>query len=99
MHDEYLALPGYATHLSRPHPHNAHSAGRLHGAIVAAFTGAGVGPGLAGQSYHIFITSVVSWLAFQENPLNLGPEVPRFDLFLDVLLRGLPAREPVTGRS
>ncbi|MGV0680612.1 MULTISPECIES: hypothetical protein [Mycobacteriaceae] len=20
MHDEFLALPGYATHLSRPHP-------------------------------------------------------------------------------
>ena len=94
MHDQYLAVPGYATHLSRPHPHNAHSAGQLHSAIVTAFLGAGVSPDLAEQSYYIFTTSVVSWLALQENPLNLGPGAPRFDLFLDVLLRGLPAREP-----
>jgi len=98
MHDQYLALPGYATHLARPHPHNAHSAGRLHDAIVTAFLDAGVGADLAEQSYYIFTTSVVSWLAFQENPLNLGPAAPRFDLFLDALLRGLPAREPGTGR-
>jgi AcrR family transcriptional regulator len=98
MYDQYLALPGYATHLARPHPHNAHSAGRLHGAIVTAFLDAGVGADLAEQSYYIFTTSVVSWLAFQENPLNLGPAAPRFDLFLDVLLRGLPAREPGAGR-
>ena len=94
MHDEYLALPGYATHLSRPHPHNAHSAGRLHSAIAEAFLDAGVSADLAEQSYYIFTTSVVSWLAFQENPLGLGPNAPRFDLFLDTLLRGLPAREP-----
>lgn len=25
---------------------------------------------------------------------DVGPDAPRFDLFLDVLLRGLPAREP-----
>ena len=98
LHDQYLALPGYATHLSRPHPHNAHSAGRLHSAIVTAFLDAGVGADLAEQSYYIFTTSVVSWLAFQENPLNLGPGAPRFDLFLGALLRGLPAREPGTGR-
>jgi AcrR family transcriptional regulator len=98
MHDQYLALPGYATHLSRPHPHNAHSAGRLHSAIVTAFLDAGVGASLAEQSYYIFTTSIVSWLAFQENPLGLGPAAPRFDLFLGALLRGLPAREPGTGR-
>jgi len=98
MHDQYLALPGYATHLSRPHPHNAHSAGRLKGAIVTAFLDAGVSAGLAEQSYYIFTTSVVSWLAIQENPLSLGPDAPRFDIFLDVLLRGLPAREPGAGR-
>ena len=94
MHDQYLALPGYATHLSRPHPHNAHSAGRLQSAIVTAFLDAGVSADLAEQSYYIFMTSVVSWLAFQENPLGLGPSAPRFDLFLGALLRGLPAREP-----
>jgi AcrR family transcriptional regulator len=98
MHDQYLALPGYATHLSRPHPHNAHSADRLQSAIVTAFLDAGVSVDLAEQSYYIFTTSVVGWLAFQENPLALGPSAPRFDLFLDTLLRGLPAREPGTGR-
>jgi AcrR family transcriptional regulator len=98
MHDQYLALPGYATHLSRPHPHHAHSVGRLHDVIVAAFGDAGAGADLAEQSYYIFMTSIVSWLAFQENPLHLGPSAPRFDLFLDALLRGLPARQPATGR-
>jgi AcrR family transcriptional regulator len=98
MHDQYLAIPGYATHLSRPHPHNAHSVGRLHDAITAAFAAAGAGPELTEQSYYIFMTSVVSWLALQENPLHLGPAAPRFDLFLDTLLRGLPAREPASPR-
>ena len=51
-------------------------------------------PALAEQSWYIFIGSLVSWLAAQENPLHLGEAAPRFDLFLDVLLRGLPAREP-----
>jgi AcrR family transcriptional regulator len=98
MHDQFLALPGYATHLSRPHPHNAHSIGRLQRAVVTAFLDAGVSADLAEQSWYIFITSIVSWLAYQENPLNLGPSAPRFDLFLDALLRGLPAREPGTER-
>jgi AcrR family transcriptional regulator len=93
MHDQFLALPGYATHLSRPHPHNAHSIGRLRGAVVAAFLDAGVSADLAEQSWYIFITSIVSWLAFQENRIDLGSSAPRFDLFLDALLRGLPARE------
>ncbi|GAB3004601.1 TetR family transcriptional regulator [Amycolatopsis acidiphila] len=98
MHDQFLALPGYATHLSRPHPHNAHSAARLRTAIVTAFLNAGVSEDLAEQSYYIFMTSLVSWLASQENPLRLGPSAPRFDLFLDTLLRGLPAREPGIAR-
>ena len=45
------------------------------------------------------ITSVVSWLAAQENPLDLGHSTPRFELFLDTLLRGLPAREPGAERE
>jgi AcrR family transcriptional regulator len=94
MHDQYLALPGYATHLCRPHSHNARSIGRLRRAVVTAFLDAGVSTDLAEQSWYIFITSIVSWLAFQENPLHLGPSTPRFGLFLDSLLRGLPAREP-----
>jgi AcrR family transcriptional regulator len=98
MHDQFLALPGYATRLSRPHRHTAHTFGRLRGSVITAFTDAGVPPGLAEQSWYIFITSVASWLAVQEHPLDLGDGAPRFELFLDTLLRGLPAREPGAGR-
>lgn len=94
MHDQFLAVPGYATRISRPHRHGPHSFGRVRAEVTSAFTAAGVQPDLAEQSWYIFITSVVSWLAVQENPLDLGPSAPRFELFLDVLLRGLPAREP-----
>lgn len=94
MHDHFLAVPGYASHLARPHRHHAESFERLRAAIIGAFGAAGASPGLAEQSYYIFLTSVVSWLAVQEAPLRLGAAAPRFELFLDVLLRGLPAREP-----
>lgn len=94
MHEEFLAVPGYATHLSRPHSHHAASFHRLRTAITDAFGKAGAEPGLAEQSYYIFMTSLVSWLAVQEAPLALGEHAPRFELFLDSLLRGLPAREP-----
>jgi AcrR family transcriptional regulator len=94
MHDHFLALPGYATHLSRPHRHTAHAVDGLREVIVGAFLRDGVDGPMAEQSWHIFVTSTVSWLAAAENPLDLGGVTPRFDLFLDVLLRGLPAREP-----
>lgn len=94
MHDEFLAVPGFATRTARPHRHNPESFGRLRARTVAAFTHSGVEADLAEQSWYIFATSVISWLAVQENPLDLGEQPPRFDLFLDVLLRGLPAREP-----
>jgi AcrR family transcriptional regulator len=94
MHDQFLAVPGYATRLSRPHRHNPGSFGRVRTEVITAFTNVGVSPDLAEQSWYIFITSVVSWLAAQENPLDLGQSAPRFELFLDSLLRGLPAREP-----
>jgi AcrR family transcriptional regulator len=94
MHDEFLAVRGFSTHLARPHRHNATATARLREAIISTLLEASVSPGLAEQSYYIFMTSVVSWLAFQENPSHLGVGAPRFDLFLDTLLRGLPPREP-----
>jgi AcrR family transcriptional regulator len=99
MHDQFGAVPGYATHLARPHEHNAHSTARLHEVVVAAFARAGVDPELAEHSWYIFVTGVVSWLAFQEQSVGLGPATPRFELFLDVLLRGLPAREVARPRK
>ncbi|GCD45071.1 TetR/AcrR family transcriptional regulator [Streptomyces paromomycinus] len=100
MHDQFLAVPGYATRLSRPHRHNSDALGRLRQEVVTAFTNAGVAPELAEQSWYIFITTVVGWLAVQETPSDLpfNHGAPRFDLFLDTLLRGLPAREPGAGR-
>ncbi|PWI42177.1 TetR/AcrR family transcriptional regulator [Streptomyces sp. ICBB 8177] len=99
MHDRFLAVPGYATRTSRPHRHAARPFERLRREVVTAFAGAGVSPELAEQSWYIFITSVVSWLAIHENPLDLGDAAPRFELFLDTLLRGLPAREPGVERE
>jgi AcrR family transcriptional regulator len=98
MHDEFLAVPGYATRTARPHRHNPASFGRMRGGVVAAFTAAGAPAEMAEQSWYIFGTSVVSWLAATENSLKLGAAEPRFDLFLDALLRGLPASEPATAR-
>jgi AcrR family transcriptional regulator len=94
MHDQFLAVPGYASRVARPHRHNPESFARLRAAVIDAFTAAGVNSELAEQSWYIFGTSVVSWLAATERPLNLGASQPRFDLFLSSLLRGLPAREP-----
>jgi AcrR family transcriptional regulator len=98
MHDEFLAVPGFATRLARPHRHNTHSFGRLRDGVIGTFTSAGVSPEMAEQSWYIFATAVVSWLAADEAPLDLGQSQPRFDLFLDALLRGLPAREPASPR-
>ncbi|WP_405163856.1 TetR/AcrR family transcriptional regulator [Nocardia sp. NBC_01499] len=98
MHDQFLAVPGYATHLSRPHRHNADAFERLRTAIITTFTTAGAEPDLAEQSYYIFLTSVVGWLAVQDGHPHVGRNAPRFELFLDTLLRGLPAREPGTER-
>lgn len=96
MHDEFLAVPGYAEHVARPHRHNPHSFGELHEAVVAAFRAAGATPELAEQSWHIFGMGVVQWLGAKQAQHDAGDVEPRFDLFLDVLLRGLPAREPTT---
>ena len=94
LHHEFLALPGYATHLARPHTHNAHSMDRLRAVGIEAFRTAGVDASMADQSWYIFVTAVVGWSSFRENALDLGHGETRFDVFLDVLLRGLPAREP-----
>ena len=98
MHDQFLAVPGFATRISRPHQHSS-AFGRLKAEVTTAFSNAGVSPELAEQSWYIFITSVVSWLATQEEPLDLGRATPRFELFLGSLLRGLPAREPGATRD
>ncbi|MFF4324053.1 TetR/AcrR family transcriptional regulator [Streptomyces sp. NPDC001568] len=86
MHDEFLAVPGYAAHVARPHQHHAGSFGRLRDGAVAAFRAGGAGPHLAEQNWILFGFGVVRWLGAAGG----GPEEPAFGLYLDTLLRGLP---------
>ncbi|MET7487191.1 TetR family transcriptional regulator [Streptomyces sp. NPDC005538] len=95
MHDEFLAVPGYAAYVARPHRHNPDSFGRLRERVVAAFVAAGAEPPEAEQSWYVFGLGVTQWLGTAETDLDLGTTRPRFDLFLDTVLRGLPARMPV----
>ncbi|MDQ7903454.1 hypothetical protein RB614_02860 [Phytohabitans sp. ZYX-F-186] len=94
MHDEFLAVPGYAAHVARPHRHNPESFGRLRDRVIEAFRAAGATPAMAQQSWLVFGLGVVQWLGARQAPHDMGPTEPRFDLFLDVLLRGLPTRTP-----
>lgn len=98
MHDEFLAIPGYAARIARPHRHNPASFGRLRDAVIAAFTAAGASPDMAMQSWHIFGYGIVSWLGRQQEEHDYGGIEPRFDIFLGTLLRGLPAQEPGISR-
>lgn len=54
MHDEFLAVPGYAAHVAAPHRHNPEAFARLHGSVVRAFTVAGASPEMAQQSWFVF---------------------------------------------
>lgn len=91
MHDEFLAVPGYAAHVAAPHTHNAESFGLLRDKIVGAFTFAGAPPDMAEQSWLAFGLGIVRWLGGQHPDLDLGGTPSRFDLYLGALLRGLPA--------
>lgn len=93
MHDEFLAVPGFAAHVAQPHEHNPHAFDRLRARVISAFDAAGATPDLAEQSWYIFGLGIVQWLGAQQAGVEAGPSAARFDLFLDVLLRGLPARE------
>jgi len=97
MHDEFLAIPGYAARIARPHRHNPASFGRLRDAVIAAFAAAGASSDMAEQSWHIFGYGIVGWLGQQQEDLDYGGPEPRFGIFLGVLLRGLPAQEPGIG--
>ncbi|MEK8170717.1 TetR family transcriptional regulator [Streptomyces sp. M19] len=93
MHDQFLAVPGYATRISAPTAttpllraapygshHRVHRGGR-HARV--------------GRAELVHLHHVGRQLARRPGePLDLGDSAPRFELFLDTLLRGLPAREP-----
>jgi AcrR family transcriptional regulator len=98
LHDEFLAIPGYAVRTAGPHRHNPAAFAKLRDAVIAAFAAAGAPPAMAEQSWHIFGYGIVSWLGRQQENHDYGGVEPRFDLFLGTLLRGLPAREPGVAR-
>ncbi|MYX05087.1 MULTISPECIES: TetR/AcrR family transcriptional regulator [unclassified Streptomyces] len=86
MHDEFLAVPGYAAHVARPHRHHPESFGRLRGRAVAAFRAGGADARQAEQNWTVFGHGVVRWLA----AAGSHPAEPPFGRYLDTLLRGLP---------
>lgn len=89
MHDEFLAVPGYAAHVARPHRHHSDSFGHLRERAVAAFQAGGAGPELAEQNWTVFGLGVVRWLGAAGD----DPGEPPFGLYLDTLLRGLPRHD------
>jgi AcrR family transcriptional regulator len=99
MHDEFLAIPGYAARIAGPHRHNPAAFAKLRDAVLAAFAVAGASPGMAEQSWHIFAYDIVGWLGRRQEDHDYGGGAePRFDIFLGALLRGLPAQEPGIAR-
>ncbi|WP_372347613.1 TetR/AcrR family transcriptional regulator [Streptomyces sp. KL116D] len=90
MHDAFLAVPGYAAHVARPHRHHPESFGRLRDAVVAAFRAAGADPREAERSWYVFGFGVVRWLGAADGDPAGDAAGPRFDLYLETLLRGLP---------
>lgn len=92
LHAEAAHLRGVPARPA-PHRHNPDAFGRLRSRVVDAFRHAGASADMAEQSWYVFGLAVVQRLAAQQADLDLGPCAPRFDLFLDTLLRGLPARE------
>ncbi|MFE6913294.1 TetR/AcrR family transcriptional regulator [Streptomyces rubiginosohelvolus] len=85
MHDEFLAVPGYAAHVARPHRHHPASFGRLRGQAIAAFRAGGADAQQAEENWTVFGLGVVRWLA----ATGSAPEEPPFGRYLDTLLRGL----------
>ncbi|WP_432005305.1 TetR/AcrR family transcriptional regulator [Streptomyces parvus] len=90
MHDEFLAVPGYAAHVARPHRHHPESFGRLRGRAVAAFRAGGADARQAEQNWTVFGHGVVRWLA----AAGSHPAEPPFGRYLDTLLRGLLDQGP-----
>lgn len=90
MHDAFTAIPGFAERAASPHrpPPEAHE--RLADAMTSALRAGGVSEDDAQASWRVFALAVVSWLGMTARPRPFGDEEPGFDVFLGVLIRGLP---------
>lgn len=86
----FLSVPGFATHLARPHNHSAHALDRLRGTIVDLFIECGVSHPAAQKSWFVFVTTVIAALAAEEQHHDDIQGSSSFDDFLNTLTRGLP---------
>jgi AcrR family transcriptional regulator len=91
MRRELLAVPGYAAYVAGPHEHHSGAFGQLRERVVEVFENAGLEPEIAVQNWYIFSRSVINWLPLEQQARDRNEPAPRFDLLLQVLLRGLPA--------
>ncbi|GAB3983606.1 hypothetical protein GCM10029978_090870 [Actinoallomurus acanthiterrae] len=60
---------------------------RFRGRVVDVFTEAGIEPAV--QCWYVFSTALLGWLANEQGGPPTDPP-PRFEVFLDVLIGGLP---------
>ncbi len=93
MHDEFLAVPGFATRTAGPHRHNHDTMLDLHHALTTGFRAGGATLDSAATSAYIFGVCLVSWIGACERQLEFGTSIPDFDTFLDTLFTGLPTRQ------
>lgn len=91
MRRELLAVPGYPAYVTGPHEHHSEAFGRLRARVIEVFEAAGLDHELAVQNWYIFSRGVINWLPLEQQTREPGEPAPRFDLLLQVLLRGLPA--------
>jgi AcrR family transcriptional regulator len=91
MRRELLAVPGYPAYVTGPHEHRSEAFGRLRARVIEVFEAAGFDHELAVQNWYIFSRGVINWLPLEQQTREPGEPAPRFDLLLQVLLRGLPA--------
>lgn len=91
MRRELLSVPGYPAYVTGPHEQHSDAFGRLRGRVIGVFESAGFDHDLAVQNWYIFSRAVINWLPLEQQARELGEPAPRFDLLLQVLLRGLPA--------
>lgn len=92
MQREFLAVPGYAARMAAPHEHHSDAHLRLEQTVVAALTAGGLDDRTARLTCRLVLTALAGWLAAEAHWATTTPDVPRFDQFLDVLVRGLPPR-------
>ncbi len=84
----FLSVPGFASHLARPHHHSAHALSRLQEFVMNTFLACDIHEAAARRSWLVFMTTVVAALAAEERRNEELADANAFESFLDVLSRG-----------